>query len=79
MAFDVGGRGDASFNDAAAAGLDRSKSQLGVKDTKELTAAVGESQDATQTRLRQLVTGGYNPVIAVGYDYAPGVAAVAAS
>jgi basic membrane protein A len=79
MAFDVGGRGDASFNDAAAAGLDRSKSQLGVKDTKELTAAIGESQDATQTRLRQLTTGGYNPVIAVGYDYAPGVAAVAAS
>src|SRR5882724_8305996 len=44
VSFDVGGRGDASFNDAAAAGLDRTKSQLKVADTKELTAAVGESE-----------------------------------
>jgi basic membrane protein A len=79
VAYDVGGRGDASFNDAAAAGLDLSKARLGVRETKELTAAIGESQDATQTRLRQLVAGGYDPIIAVGYDYAPGVAAVAAS
>ena len=79
VAYDVGGRGDASFNDAAAAGLDRSKQQLGVTDSKELTAAIGESQDATQTRLRQLVAGGYNPIIAVGFDYAPGVGAVAAT
>jgi basic membrane protein A and related proteins len=77
IAYDVGGRGDASFNDAAAAGLDRSKSQLGVHDTKELTAAIGESQDASQTRLRQLVQGGYNPIVAVGFDYAPSVGAVA--
>nr|WP_051343357.1 BMP family ABC transporter substrate-binding protein [Pseudonocardia spinosispora] len=79
MAFDVGGRGDTSFNDAAAAGLDRAKAELGVADTKELTAAVGESKDSTQTRLRQLVDGGYSPAIAVGFDYAPGVAAVAAA
>ena len=31
LAYDIGGRGDASFNDAAAAGLDLAKSQLGVK------------------------------------------------
>jgi basic membrane protein A len=73
LSFDVGGRGDASFNDAAAAGLDRAKAQLGVTDVKELTAAVGESEDATATRLRQLVDGGYNPVIAVGFKYAPAV------
>ncbi len=30
MAYDVGGRGDQSFNDAAAAGLDKAKSELGV-------------------------------------------------
>jgi basic membrane protein A len=79
VAYDVGGRGDASFNDAAAAGLDRARTQLGVSDSKELTAAIGESQDATQTRLRQLISGGYNPIIAVGFDYAPGVGAVAAT
>jgi basic membrane protein A len=77
MSFDVGGRGDASFNDAAAAGLDRAKAQLGVADAKELTAAVGESQDATTGRLRQLVDGGYNPIIAVGFKYEPAVEAVA--
>ncbi|HEV7791493.1 MAG TPA: BMP family ABC transporter substrate-binding protein [Pseudonocardia sp.] len=77
MSFDVGGRGDASFNDAAAAGLDRSKAQLGVADSKELTAAVGESEDATSGRLRQLVASGFNPVIAVGFKYEPAVEAVA--
>jgi basic membrane protein A len=77
MSFDVGGRGDASFNDAAAAGLDRAKAQLGVADSKELTAAVGESEDATSGRLRQLVSGGFNPVIAVGFKYEPAVEAVA--
>jgi len=52
LAYDVGGRGDASFNDAAAAGLDKAKSDLGVKDTRETTAAAGESEDAKQSRLR---------------------------
>jgi basic membrane protein A len=77
VSFDVGGRGDASFNDAAAAGLDRAKAQLGVANSKELTAAVGESEDATSARLRQLVGDGYNPIIAVGFKYEPGVEAVA--
>ncbi|MBB6378843.1 basic membrane protein A [Pseudonocardia eucalypti] len=77
LSYDVGGRGDASFNDAAAAGLDRAKSRLGVTDIKELTAAVGESEDASATRLRQLVDGGYSPVIAVGFKYEPAVVKVA--
>ncbi|HEY0576873.1 MAG TPA: BMP family ABC transporter substrate-binding protein [Pseudonocardia sp.] len=77
LSYDVGGRGDASFNDAAAAGLDRTKAQLGVTQVKELTAAIGESEDATAGRLRQLVTDGYNPIIAVGFKYEPAVEAVA--
>ena len=31
MAYDVGGRGDQSFNDSAAAGLDKAKTELGVE------------------------------------------------
>ncbi|MGH3388278.1 MAG: BMP family ABC transporter substrate-binding protein, partial [Actinomadura sp.] len=31
LAFDIGGRGDQSFNDAAAAGLDRVKSELNIE------------------------------------------------
>ena len=37
LAYDVGGRGDQSFNDSAAAGLEKAKSELGV-ETKELEA-----------------------------------------
>ncbi|MEV4319399.1 BMP family ABC transporter substrate-binding protein [Actinocrispum sp. NPDC049592] len=77
LAYDIGGRGDASFNDAAAAGLDKAKSDMGVKDVKELTAAPNESEDAKQSRLRQLADGGYNPIVAVGFAYAKSVEAIA--
>jgi basic membrane protein A len=77
LAYDIGGRGDASFNDAAAAGLDKAKSDLGVKDVKELTAAPNESEDAKQSRLRQLADGGYNPIVTVGFAYAKSVEAIA--
>ncbi|MGW1677009.1 BMP family lipoprotein [Saccharopolyspora sp. NPDC002376] len=77
LAFDIGGRGDASFNDASVAGLDRAKSEMGFSEVKELDAGAGESEDAKQTRLRQLAREGYNPVIAVGYAYADALKAVA--
>lgn len=77
LAFDIGGRGDASFNDASVAGLDRAKSQMGFTDVKELDAGAGEPEDAKQTRLRQLAREGYNPVIAVGYAYADALKLVA--
>lgn len=77
LAFDVGGRGDASFNDAAAAGVDRAKSELGVKDTTESTAAGTESEDAKRQRLDQMAQQGFDPVIAVGFAYAEAVKAVA--
>lgn len=77
LAFDVGGRGDASFNDAAAAGVDKSKSTMGVKDVKETTASVNESPDAKEGRLRQLAQDGYNPIVAVGFAYADAVKSVA--
>ena len=80
IAYDIGGRGDQSFNDAAAAGLERGISQLGlVKDnTRELSASPNESEDAAATRLRQLVSGGFNPIIAVGFKYATATQTVAA-
>ncbi|AOS65662.1 BMP family lipoprotein [Actinoalloteichus hymeniacidonis] len=72
LAYDIGGRGDASFNDAAAAGLDRAIEELGVSEdnVRELTAAANESEDAKQTRLRQLADEGFNPIIGVGFAYA---------
>jgi basic membrane protein A and related proteins len=72
LAFDIGGRGDASFNDSAANGLDDAIEKLGVKqeNTKELEATDQESEDSKLTRLRQLAQEGHNPVISVGFAYA---------
>lgn len=68
MAYDVGGRGDNSFNDSAARGLDKAKADLGV-ETKELTAKTGETPADREQRLASLAEGGYNPVIGVGFAY----------
>ncbi len=77
MAYDIGGRGDQSFNDAAAAGLDRSKAELGITDTKELEASPGETDAQKEERLRQLAEAGYNPIVAVGFAYSAALAKVA--
>jgi basic membrane protein A len=79
LAYDIGGRGDASFNDSAAAGLDRAKTELGLKpeNVKELTAAPNEAEDAKQTRLRQLATEGFNPIVGIGFAYAESLKVVA--
>lgn len=77
LAYDIGGRGDKSFNDAAAAGLDKAKNELGV-DTKELSAQKGETDADKESRLRLLAQGGYNPVIAIGFAYAGALKKVAA-
>jgi basic membrane protein A len=75
MAYDVGGRGDRSFNDLAAAGLDKAKSQLHVQ-TKELAATNGETEAAKESRLTLLAQSGYNPVVAIGFAYATAVGKV---
>jgi basic membrane protein A len=76
MAYDVGGRGDQSFNDAAAAGLDKAKSELGI-EAQEAAAVQGENDAAREDRLQQLVDAGYTHVIAVGFAYATAVGKVA--
>ena len=78
MAYDVGGRGDQSFNDAAAKGLDKAKADLKA-DTKEATAVVGEPESAREERLQQLIDAGYTNLVAVGFAYAPAVKKVAAA
>jgi basic membrane protein A len=76
LAYDIGGRGDQSFNDSAARGLDKAKSELGL-EVKELEATANETDAQKEDRLRQLVEGGYNPVIAVGFAYAGAIGKVA--
>ncbi|HEY6794738.1 MAG TPA: BMP family ABC transporter substrate-binding protein [Kineosporiaceae bacterium] len=70
LAYDIGGRGDKSFNDSAAAGLDKAKSELGLPDPKELSASKTETDADKEQRLKLLAQAGYNPVIAIGFSYA---------
>ncbi|GAA4578777.1 BMP family ABC transporter substrate-binding protein [Planotetraspora phitsanulokensis] len=69
LAYDIGGRGDQSFNDAAASGLDDAKRNLGLRTVKELEATPGETDAQKSERLRVLAEAGYSPIIAVGYAY----------
>jgi basic membrane protein A and related proteins len=77
MAYDIGGRGDKSFNDSAAAGLDQAVKELGVT-SKELSAVPNETDAQKAARLTLLAQGGYDPIIAVGFAYAPALKTVAA-
>jgi len=63
LVFDVGGRGDKSFNDAAYAGLERAKRELGVDYT---TIEMDEGNDR-EAALRQLAAGGSKLVFGVGF------------
>jgi len=76
LAYDVGGRGDKSFNDLAAAGLEKAKADLNIQ-TKELSAVQGETDQQKADRLTLLATSGYNPIIAVGFAYATALGKVA--
>jgi basic membrane protein A len=77
LAFDIGGKGDKSFNDSALAGLDRVGKDLKVQ-TKTLSAKANEPATDKEERLRLLADGGYNPVIGVGFAYADPLKKVAA-
>ena len=73
LAYDVGGRGDRSFNDSAAAGLDRAEKELGI-EAEELSP--NSSGSDRGDNLRQLAEDGFDPVVAVGFAYADSVKAV---
>jgi len=75
MAYDVGGRGDQSFNDSAATGLDKAMSEFGI-DSDESEATDGEAESDREERLRTFAEAGYTAVIAVGFAYAESIAKV---
>ncbi|MFE9117095.1 BMP family protein [Streptomyces sp. NPDC007172] len=76
VAYDVGGRGDHSFNDSAARGIDKAKAEFGG-DVKELTAKTTDTEADREQRLTDLAGAGYNPVIGIGYAYANSMKKVA--
>ncbi|MFH8659909.1 BMP family protein [Streptomyces afghaniensis] len=77
IAYDVGGRGDQSFNDAAYAGLTKAKNEFGFQ-TADIEPTEGETDADKEQRLVSLAKQGYNPVIGVGFVYAPAMKAAAA-
>jgi basic membrane protein A and related proteins len=77
VAYDVGGRGDQSFNDSAYRGLTKATKDLGATCI-EAKATTSDNDTTRAERLRTLAEGGYNPVIAIGYLYSPAAAKVAA-
>ena len=73
IAYDIGGRGDSGFNDAAGAGVDRAIKELNIKF--ESTVTLGTQSDR-ETRLLSLIDKSANPIIAIGSDYGPAVEAL---
>ena len=73
LVFDVGGRGDKSFNDAAYAGLVRAERELGVV-TELLEPASSEDREAA---MRLFAARGFDLVIGVGFIFSSDVDRVA--
>jgi basic membrane protein A and related proteins len=74
VVYDVGGRGDKSFNDGAFAGLTKAESELGVTG-KDLSPNAGGTN--REELLKVLAEGGYNPIVAVGFSFADAVTKIA--
>jgi len=68
VAYDIGGRGDKSFNDAAAAGLEKAQKQFNF--SLEAVVTDGTTADR-EKRIRSLITKNCNPIITIGAGYAP--------
>lgn len=74
LAFDTGGRGDGTFNDAAGRGADLAGEELGV-DVVEIEAATADDR---QPNLETLAGDGIETIVANGFAFGDAVAAVAA-
>ncbi len=74
LVFDVGGRGDKSFNDLAYAGLERARTELGMAVQY---VEPGEGADR-ESALRMLAAEGYALVVGVGFIFTDDVTLVAA-
>jgi basic membrane protein A and related proteins len=73
LVFDVGGRGDKSFNDAAYLGVSRAETELGV-EASYLEPASTEDREAA---LRLFAARGFDLVVGVGFIFSSDIDAVA--
>ena len=75
LVYDIGGRGDQSFNDAAAAGLDKAAAELGVSTSE---ASANEDGTNREELLALQASEGADLVIGVGFLFGDPMANVAA-
>ncbi|MFL6225883.1 MAG: BMP family ABC transporter substrate-binding protein, partial [Actinomycetes bacterium] len=72
LVFDSAGRGDKSFNDSAAAGLDEAKQKLGDQlETKDLTP--NKEGSNRKEILDSLASDGYGLILGIGFAFAPDI------
>jgi basic membrane protein A len=71
--FDLKGRGDKSFNDSAAAGLDKGAAEFGYDVTEEVRQGSDEAQ-----LLKKAADGGAKLILGVGFAWGEAMAAAAA-
>ena len=74
LVFNIGGRGDQSFNDSAAAGIERAEAELGITYTE----ASPNSDGSNRGELLQLAADAHDVVVAVGFLFEGDAAAVGA-
>jgi basic membrane protein A len=73
VVYDITGRGDRSFNDAAGAGLDQAKADLGVTGIESTPTGDGDRAE----RVQGLVDEGAGLVVGVGFLFGDSITAVA--
>ncbi|MCD9198917.1 BMP family lipoprotein [Aeromicrobium wangtongii] len=76
LAYDVGGRGDRSFNDSAYAGVEKAVADFDATCI-EGEATDDEAESAREDRLRNMAENGATAIIGVGFAYSESVNAVA--
>ncbi len=74
LVFDIGGRGDQSFNDSAATGIERARDELGIT----FTEASPHDDGSNRGELLQLAAEAHDVVVAVGFLFENDAAAVGA-
>jgi basic membrane protein A and related proteins len=71
LMYDVTGRGDLSFNDSAAAGLDKAKKDFGIQATESTPTGDADRAD----RLNLLASAGNGLIVGVGFLWADAMTA----
>ncbi len=74
VAYDIGGRGDRSYNDASHAGLEKAQKQF---DFELVPVVTDGSSGDREKRIRSLIEKNCDPIIAIGSGYAPTLQALA--